>query len=282
MSRLIIVAGPTAVGKTAYAIRLAQKFHTHVLSCDSRQFYCELRIGVARPSDSELSAAPHHFIACRPITSPYNIYDYEHDAMQCLATLFRTHDTVVAVGGSGLYIDALLASPARLPSPSPELRSQLQSMPLEEKRAKLRLLDPDYYAQVDLRNPVRLQRALEVCLTAGLPYSCILANQQPEPRPFDVEIRILTLPPPELRLRINRRVDAMIANDLLDEVRALLPMRHQPTLRTVGYRELFPVLDGIAPLDQAIDQTKLHTWQYARRQLTWLRRYPQAIAIPAE
>lgn len=271
--KLIVVAGPTAVGKTAHAVALAQRLDTEIVSCDSRQFYRELSIGVARPSDEELAAVPHHFIACRSVTEPYNIYDYEHDAMAVVARLMETHDTVVAVGGSGLYIDALRATPAVLPSPTAELRSMLQQMPLEEKRAQLRLLDPDYYARVDLRNPVRLQRALEVCLTAGRPYSQVLADQQAVPRPFAIEMQVLSMEPAALRERIDRRVDRMMADGLLDEVRQLLPYRHLNTLNTVGYRELFPVLDGHAAVDEAVAQIKLNTWHYARKQLTWLKRY---------
>lgn len=271
--KLIVVAGPTAVGKTAHAVALAQRLDTEIVSCDSRQFYRELCIGVARPSDEELAAVPHHFIACRSVTEPYNIYDYEHDAMVVVARLMETHDTVVAVGGSGLYIDALRATPAVLPSPTAELRSMLQQMPLEEKRAQLRLLDPDYYARVDLRNPVRLQRALEVCLTAGRPYSQVLADQQTAPRPFAIEMQVLSMEPAALRERIDRRVDRMMADGLLDEVRQLLPYRHLNTLNTVGYRELFPVLDGHAAVDEAVAQIKLNTWHYARKQLTWIRRY---------
>ena len=273
MKKLIIVAGPTAVGKTAYAVQLARQLDTEIVSCDSRQFYSEMRIGVARPDDDELAAAKHHFIACCSVTEPYNIYDYEHDAIQVIETLFRQHDIVVAVGGSGLYIDALRATPARLPSPTAELRAELQQMPLEEKRSRLRLLYPDYYATVDLRNPVRLQRALEVCLTAGRPYSTILSEQTPALRPFDIEMRVLELPAAELRNRIDRRVDAMMAQGLLDEVRSLLPFRHLNTLNTVGYRELFPVLDGTASLSEAVAQIKLNTWHYARKQLTWMKKY---------
>lgn len=281
MPKLIIVAGPTAVGKTAYAVRLAREMDTEIVSCDSRQFYCELRIGVARPSDEELAAVRHHFIACRSVRDPYNIFDYEHDAMQVIHGLFQHHDCVVAVGGSGLYIDALRARPAVLPTPSAELRQRLQQMPLEEKRSQLRLLDPDYYARVDLRNPVRLQRALEVCLMTGRPYSQVLAAQQPCPRPFAVEIRVLGTPwspflPMDadvLRQRIDLRVDQMVADGLLDEVRTLLPFCHLSTLRTVGYRELFPVLDGTKNLEDAVAEIKLNTWHYARKQMTWCRRY---------
>jgi len=271
--KLIIVAGPTAVGKTAYAVELARELGTEILSCDSRQFYHELRIGVARPTDDELAAAPHHFVACRPVTQPYNIFDYSRDAMALLERLFASHSVVVACGGSGLYIDALLHEPARLPDPTPELRSALQQMPLGEKRALLRRLDPDYHDRVDLRNPVRLQRALEVCITAGRPYSAVLAAQQAAPRPFQCEVRVLQTDPDNLRRRIDLRVDRMMADGLLDEVRSLLPYRHLNTLNTVGYRELFAALDGAVTLQQAVDQIKLNTWHYARRQQTWMRRY---------
>ena len=271
--KLIIVAGPTAVGKTAYAVELARELGTEIVSCDSRQFYRELRIGVARPTDDELAAAPHHFVACRPVTQPYNIFDYSRDAMALLERLFTSHSVVVACGGSGLYIDALLHEPARLPDPTPELRSTLQQMPLEEKRALLRRLDPDYHDRVDLRNPVRLQRALEVCITAGRPYSAVLADQQAAPRPFQCEVHVLQTDPDNLRRRIDQRVDRMMADGLLDEVRSLLPYRHLNTLNTVGYRELFAALDGAVTLQQAVDQIKLNTWHYARRQQTWMRRY---------
>ena len=281
MPKLIIVAGPTAVGKTAYAVRLAREMDTEIVSCDSRQFYRELRIGVARPSDDELSAAPHHFVACRSVTEPYNISDFEHDALALLDRLFARHDVVLAVGGSGLYVDALRLGVSSMPDPTPELRARLQQMPLEEKRSQLLLLDPDYYARVDLCNPVRLQRALEVCLMTGRPYSQVLAAQQPHPRPFDVEIRVLGTPwspflPMDadvLRQRIDLRVDRMVADGLLDEVRTLLPFRHLSTLRTVGYRELFPVLDGTKNLEDAVAEIKLNTWHYARKQMTWCRRY---------
>lgn len=271
--RLIIVAGPTAVGKTAYAVRLAQELGTEIVSCDSRQFYSEMSIGVARPSPDELAAVRHHFIACRSVTDPYNIFDYEQDAIRVVERLFEERDTVVAVGGSGLYIDALLATPARLPNPSAELRRQLQEMPIEEKRSQLRLLDPDYYARVDLRNPVRLQRALEVCLTAGRPYSAIIAEQEHEPRPFATEVRVLAMSSEELRSRINRRVDIMMQTGLYDEVLSLQSYRNLSTLNTVGYRELFAVADGSDTLVHAVEQIKLNTWHYARKQMTWMRKY---------
>lgn len=273
MPRLIIIAGPTAVGKTAHAIALARHLDTEILSCDSRQFYREMRIGVARPTDEELSAVRHHFIACRSVANPYNIYDYSVDARACVERLMQDHDEVVACGGSGLYIDALCQTPARLPDTPPELRAELQQMSLEEKRSRLRMLDPAYYARVDLRNPVRLQRALEVCLVAGRPYSDLLAEQQTLLPPYEVDVRVLQCSPTELRQRIDQRVDAMMAQGLFDEVRSLVPFRHLSTLNTVGYRELFPVVDGLDSLDHAVQQIKLNTWHYARKQLTWMKKY---------
>lgn len=281
MKKLLILTGPTASGKTAEAIRLARELGAEILSCDSRQFYREMRIGVARPSDEELAAATHHFIACRSVTEPYNISDYERDAMALLKQLFLHCDTAIAVGGSGLYVDALRLGVTSMPDPTPELRARLQQMPVEEKRAQLQLLDPEYYAQVDLRNPVRLQRALEVCYMTGRPYSQVIAEHKTAERPFAIEVRVMGTPwsttrplaAEELRNRIDRRVDQMMADGLLDEVRSLLPYRHLTTLRTVGYRELFPVLDGSRELADAVSEIKLNTWHYARKQLTWMRRY---------
>ena len=276
MKTLIVIAGPTAVGKTAHAVRLARELDTEIVSCDSRQFYREMRIGVARPTDEELAAAVHHFIACRSVTEPYNIHDYWQDATALLRQLFQTHDTVIAVGGSGLYIDALLHGVSAMPDPTPELRSRLQQMPLEEKRAQLQMLDPDYYARVDLRNPVRLQRALEVCFMTGRPYSEVVAEcdkSQAGNDAWRTEVRVLGMDRAELRERIDRRVDQMMQEGLLDEVRSLLPYRHLNTLNTVGYRELFPVVDGTETIENAIAAIKLNTWHYARKQMTWMRRY---------
>lgn len=268
--------GPTAIGKTAYAIRLAKELGTEILSCDSRQFYQELNIGVARPSDEELKAAKHHFIACRSVENPFNVYSFEQEALQCLEKLFERHDIVVAVGGSGLYIDALCKGIALLPDPAPGLRAQLkqqlQEEGIESFQKALQQLDPAYYAIVDKQNPVRLQRALEVCITSGKPYSELIAQQRPI-RNFEIKKTVLTTSPEELRKRINRRVDLMIEMGLEEEVRQVMKFRHLNTLNTVGYKEFFEAWDqGNHDTQSIAEAIKTHTWQYAKKQLTWIKR----------
>ncbi len=268
--------GPTAIGKTAYAIRLAKELDTEILSCDSRQFYQELNIGVARPSDEELKAAKHHFIACRSVENPFNVYSFEQEALQCLEKLFERHDIVVAVGGSGLYIDALCKGIALLPDPAPGLRAQLkqqlQEEGIESFQKALQQLDPAYYAIVDKQNPVRLQRALEVCITSGKPYSELIAQQRPI-RNFEIKKTVLTTSPEELRKRINRRVDLMIEMGLEEEVRQVMKFRHLNTLNTVGYKEFFEAWDqGNHDTQSITEAIKTHTWQYAKKQLTWIKR----------
>ena len=235
-------------------------------------------IGVARPSHTELATVPHHFIACRSIHFPYNVFTYQADALHLLDTLFQQHDTVIAVGGSGLYIEALCHGISVLPDPTPELRSMLQQKlhteGIESLRAMLRTLDPDYYARVDLANGVRIQRALEVCLTAGKPYSQLIQQAQP-PRPFTIEPVVIELPREELRNRINRRVDQMLANGLEEEARSLYPFRHLNILNTVGYKEFFTLWDNPTLASSTVspaDAIKMNTWHYAKKQLTWLKK----------
>ena len=278
MSRLLLILGPTASGKTARAIELAQQLNTDIVSCDSRQFYTEMNIGVARPTPDELAAAPHHFIACRSVKEPYNVFSYEQEALRLIHTLFQQHDTVVAVGGSGLYIEALCRGISVMPDPTPELRKMLQEKlrneGVESLRAMLHTLDPDYYAQVDLANGVRIQRALEVCLTAGKPYSQLI-NQPRQPRPFSIETIVIERSREDLRQRIDTRVDEMIALGLEEEARQLYPLRHLTALNTVGYKEFFTLWDrhGLAtPIPTPSDAIKLNTWHYAKKQLTWLKK----------
>lgn len=278
MKRLIVIVGPTAIGKTAAAIEVAKQLETEIVSCDSRQFYKELDIGVARPSPEELAAAKHHFIACRSVTEPYNAFDYEHDALNTLSTIFESHDTAVAVGGSGLYVDALCNGINLLPDPTPELRAELSQKiangHLDELLGELQRLDPEYYAIVDRQNPMRIQRALETIYTSGQPYSSLIGKKLPQ-RPFDIVKIGLQCERTELKERIYRRVDMMMGQGLLDEVRSLLPFRSLNTLNTVGYKEVFEYLDGRCTIGQATTNIKNHTWQYAKKQLTWLKRYDE-------
>lgn len=278
MKRLIVIVGPTAIGKTAAAIEVARQLETEIVSCDSRQFYKELDIGVARPSPEELAAAKHHFIACRSVTEPYNAFDYEHDALNTLSTIFESHDTAVAVGGSGLYVDALCNGINLLPDPTPELRAELSQKiadgHLDELLGELQRLDPEYYAIVDRQNPMRIQRALETIYTSGQPYSSLIGKKLPQ-RPFDIVKIGLQCERTELKERIYRRVDMMMGQGLPDEVRSLLPFRSLNTLNTVGYKEVFEYLDGRCTIGQATTNIKNHTWQYAKKQLTWLKRYDE-------
>ena len=278
MKRLIVIVGPTAIGKTAAAIEVARQLETEIVSCDSRQFYKELDIGVARPSPEELAAAKHHFIACRSVTKPYNAFDYEHDALNTLSTIFESHDTAVAVGGSGLYVDALCNGINLLPDPTPELRAELSQKiangHLDELLGELQRLDPEYYAIVDRQNPMRIQRALETIYTSGQPYSSLIGKKLPQ-RPFDIVKIGLQCERTELKERIYRRVDMMMGQGLLDEVHSLLPFRSLNTLNTVGYKEVFEYLDGRCTIGQATTNIKNHTWQYAKKQLTWLKRYDE-------
>ncbi len=278
MKRLIVIVGPTAIGKTAAAIEVARQLETEIVSCDSRQFYKELDIGVARPLPKELAAAKHHFIACRSVTEPYNAFDYEHDALNTLSTIFESHDTAVAVGGSGLYVDALCNGINLLPDPTPELRAELSQKiangHLDELLGELQRLDPEYYAIVDRQNPMRIQRALETIYTSGQPYSSLIGKKLPQ-RPFDIVKIGLQCERTELKERIYRRVDMMMGQGLLNEVRSLLPFRSLNTLNTVGYKEVFEYLDGRCTIGQATTNIKNHTWQYAKKQLTWLKRYDE-------
>ena len=265
MKRLLAIMGPTAVGKTAMAIKMAQWLGTEIVSFDSRQFYEELNIGVARPTEEELSAARHHFIACRSVRNPYNVSQYEDEALIKVRQLFESHDVVVAVGGSGLYLDALTDGMARMPDPSPELRASLKEEiskgGLEDMKKRLRDLDPEYYERVDLRNPIRVQRALEVIITTGRKFSEVV-SQSVEPREFEVSRVALVAEREELR-----------EEGLEEEVTVLKESRELTPLNTVGYKELFSYIDGDYSREEAVKRVKFHTWQYAKKQQTWLNRY---------
>lgn len=272
MPTLQIILGPTAVGKTAYAIEAALRAGSPVVSCDSRQVFRELRIGVARPDEAELAAVPHYFIADRTVTEPFTAGDYEVEALALLERLFQDHETVVMAGGSGLYIDALCNGLDPFPKIDPQLRADLSERLRTEGvaplRAELRLLDPESYAALDPANGRRILRALEVTLSTGRKFSSFKTHET-KPRPFTIEKIGLTRPRAELYARIEARVDRMMEEGLLDEVRGLTAYRSLPALQTVGYRELFGYLDGEYDMDEAVRLIKRNTRHYAKRQLTW-------------
>lgn len=277
MPTLRIILGPTAVGKTDYAIAEALRVGSPVVSCDSRQLYRELRIGVARPDDAQLAAVPHYFIADRSISEPCSAGAYELEALQLLEKLFRDHETVVMAGGSGLYIDALCNGLDDFPDADPELRAQLSERLRTEGvaalRADLRVLDPETYATIDPANGQRIVRALEVTIATGRKYSSFKTHPAKE-RPFIIVKTGLKRPRPELYARIDARVDRMMEEGLLEEARALLPHRSLPALNTVGYKELFDYFDGRYDLAEAVRLVKRNTRHYAKKQLTWWARDP--------
>ena len=272
MATLQIILGPTAVGKTEYAVEAAVRAGSPVVSCDSRQVFREMRIGVARPDEAALSRVPHFFIADRSVAEPFTAGDYEIEALALLDRLFREHETVVMAGGSGLYIDALCHGLDPFPKIDPGLREELSERLRTEGvaalRAELRVLDPESYATLDPANGRRILRALEVTLSTGRKFSSFKTHAA-KARPFSIEKIGLTRPRPVLYARINERVDRMMEAGLLEEVRSLLPYRHLPALQTVGYRELFGYLDGDYGLDEAVRLIKRNTRHYAKRQLTW-------------
>lgn len=277
MPTLHIILGPTAVGKTDYAIAEALRVGSPVVSCDSRQFYRELRIGVARPTEAQLAQVPHFFIADRSVTEPCSAGGYELEALALLERLFRDHDTVVMAGGSGLYIDALCNGLDDFPDADPEIRARLSERLRTEGvaslRADLRVLDPETYAVIDPANGQRIVRALEVTLATGRKYSSFKTRPARE-RPFSIVKTGLTRPRPELYARIDARVEEMLAEGLVEEARALLPFRDLPALNTVGYKELFGYFDGCYDLAEAVRLIKRNSRHYAKKQLTWWARDP--------
>ncbi len=272
---LVVIAGPTAVGKTDIAIQVAGKFGTEIISADSRQLYSEMTIGTAKPDAIQLAQVKHHFIGQLSIHDYYNVSLFENQVLEVLNSLFQMHDVVVMAGGSGLYIDAVCLGIDDFPDPRPELRKYLKGIYLDEGIVKLQemlfQLDPEYYAVVDIQNPNRLLRALEVCHTTGRKFSEQRSNNTKK-RDFNIVKIGLNLPRPELFNRIGLRVDQMIENGLVQEVESLLPFRHLNALNTVGYKEIFEFIDSQITIEQAIENIKTHTRRYAKRQLTWFNR----------
>ena len=271
-----MVVGPTAVGKTAMGISLAQHFNTVVLSADSRQFYREMSIGTAKPDATELAAVKHYFIDSHSIEEDYSAGDFERDALALLAGLFQQHNEVVLVGGSGLFVRALCEGLDNLPKAPAEVRDRLNQRfeqegigPLQQQ---LQAVDPDYYRNADIYNPQRVIRALEVYEATGKPFSAFRVQASAD-RPFDIVTIGLNTDRALLYERINQRVDQMMAAGLLEEVKSLLPYRNKPALLTVGYAELFAYLDGELSMEEAVDKIKQNTRRYAKRQITWFKKF---------
>ena len=273
---LIVLAGPTASGKTATAIKLARAFETDIISADSRQFYTELSIGTAAPTEEELSQVNHFFVHHLSIFDKYDVADYEKDVLFFLKHYFKTSNCIIMTGGSGLFIDAVCNGLDAIPDITEEIRTKVTKMldegGIEALQKEVERVDNDYFKVVDKQNPRRLQRALEVYYQTGKPYSTFRQKNTVK-RDFEVIKLALLWDRSELIERINKRVDMMMEQGLLDEVKSVYEYRHLNPLNTVGYKELFDYLDGKCTLEQAVEQIKVHTHQYAKRQMTWLRKY---------
>lgn len=272
--QLLVIAGPTAVGKTAVAIRAAVALQTVVISADSRQFYRETNIGTAKPTPDELQAVAHYLVNSHSIFDTYTVGDFEREAFTLQNKLYCNYNNIVLAGGSGLYIKAVCEGLDNFPPIADDVRHRLRASyaeaGIEYLRQTLQSLDPSSYERIDRNNPQRLLRALEVCIGTGKPYSSFLAKQTVQ-RPFQIRKVVLYLPTEQLYDRINRRVDAMIADGLEAEARQLYPYRHLNALQTVGYQELFDHFDGKHNLATAVELIKRNTRRYAKRQLTWFR-----------
>ena len=272
---LISIVGPTAIGKTALAIQVAQHFNTEIISADSRQFFREMEIGTAKPSPDELAAAKHHFINSHSINQLFSTGDFEVEGLQKLAEIFDQHHTAIMVGGSGLYVNALINGLDEMPEVDLSIREKLNKQfeieGLNSIQEQLSLLDPEYYAKVDQNNPQRMIRGLEVFLSTGKKLSSMLSATK-KVRPFNMIKIGLNTDRAILYDRINQRVDEMITNGLVEEVKSLWSFRKSNALNTVGYSEIFDYLDGKIELDDAINAIKQNTRRFAKRQLTWFRR----------
>lgn len=272
---LISVVGPTAIGKTAMAIQLAQHFHTEIISSDSRQFFKEMEIGTAKPSPEELAAAKHHFIDSHSVAKLFSTGDFEQEALKTLEEIYSKRDVAIMVGGSGLYVNALLNGLDEMPEIDLAIREELNKKfeieGLAAIQVQLSALDPEYFAKVDQNNPQRMIRGLEVFLSTGKKLSSMLSATK-KIRPFKVIKLGLNTDRAVLYDRINRRVDLMIENGLVEEVKSLIPYRSYNALNTVGYSEIFDYLDGKTSLTDAISAIKQNTRRFAKRQLTWFRR----------
>ena len=281
MNYLITIIGPTAIGKTALSIALAQHFGCDIISCDSRQFFKEMKIGTAVPNEEELASAPHHFIQNKSIFESYSVGDFEQEALAKLDELFPKNNIQIMVGGSGLYVDAVLKGFADFPDIDDSVRTEINAkyddLGIEYLQEKLQKLDSEYYQKLQtenpqtLQNPQRMKRFVEVCIGSGKPYSSFIGKRKNE-RNFTPIIIGLEADRDIMYDRINQRVDIMLNEGLLTEAETLYPNKHLNALQTVGYRELFDYFDGKTTLDFAIEQIKMNTRRFAKRQITWFKR----------
>ena len=275
MHTLIILLGPTAVGKTELSLRLADCFHSPILSCDSRQLYRDLPIGTAAPTADQLARVPHYFIGTLGLEDYYSAAQYEQDALAVLAQEFQTHDTLVMTGGSMMYIDAVCEGIDDIPTVDDETRNLLKQRyaaeGLEPLQKELRLLDPEYYAACDIRNTKRVIHALEICYMTGRTYTSFRVRAKKQ-RPFRILKVGLCRERADLFDRINRRVTQMADQGLVEEARRVLPFRHCNSLNTVGYKEIFQYLDGEWTLDLALEKIRRNTRVYAKKQMTWFKK----------
>lgn len=275
MNTLLVLLGPTGVGKTEWSLRVAEKLSAPILSADSRQIYSGMAIGTAAPTDEQLRRVPHHFVGTLSPEDYYSASEYETQAVPLIEKLLQSHDYVVMTGGSMMYIDAVCQGIDEIPTIDECLRKEVYALYQEEGldaiRSRLKILDPDFYNQVDLKNPKRVIHALEVCLMAGKPYSSLRTNTKKE-RSFRIVKIGFTRPREELYERINKRVDQMVVDGLVEEARKFYPLRHLNSTNTVGYKELFEYFDGAWPLDFAISKIKQHSRNYARKQMTWFKK----------
>lgn len=279
MKTLLLILGPTGVGKTELALRVAEHLGSPVISCDSRQIFREIPIGTAAPTAAELARVPHYFIGTRSVCDNYSAGQYERDAMALLSQLFLSHDTLLMTGGSMLYADAVCNGLDDLPQVPDAIRLQVRwdatrgtkQEWLRWLQSEVQRLDPDYWQEVDQQNPARLSHCVELCLTTGRPYS-ELRTETRKSRPFRIVKVALERPREELYARINARVHRMIADGLEQEARSVYPLRHLPSLQTVGFREMFAYFDGEYDLNRAVELIQQNSRHYAKRQMTWFRR----------
>lgn len=272
---LIVLIGPTGVGKTDLSIRIAEKYNSPIISADSRQLYSELKIGTAAPSEEYLKRIKHYFVGTLKLTDYYSAAQYESDVMELLDALFKNHDTILLTGGSMMYIDAICKGIDDIPTVDSETRRMMmekyENEGLERLCSELKLLDPEYYSIVDLKNPKRVIHALEICYMTGKTYTSFRIGNKKQ-RPFNILKIGLSRDRDELYERINRRVDIMISEGLIDEVKSVYKYKELNSLNTVGYKEIIQYLDGNWTLDYAIDKIKQNSRIYSRKQITWFKR----------